>query len=52
MSEVVSVRLPKGTVAKLKMLACQLSLDQQREVRWTELLKQAIDQLLQSQGRP
>lgn len=50
MSEVVSVRLPKGTVARLKLLACKVSLEKNQEVRWTALLKQAVDRLLQEQG--
>jgi hypothetical protein len=50
MSEVLSVRLPAGTVKNLKLLACRLSLEQNREIRWTTLLKQAIDRLLQDEG--
>jgi hypothetical protein len=50
MSEVLSVRLPKGTVTQLKLLACRLSVEQNREIRWTTLLKQAIDRLLQDEG--
>jgi hypothetical protein len=49
MSEVVSFRLPKGTVTQLKMLACRLSLERKKEIRWTALVKQAIDTLLQEE---
>lgn len=50
MSKVVSIRLPKDTAEKLKLLACRLSLEQKKEVRWTALLRQAIDKLLE-EGR-
>jgi hypothetical protein len=46
MSEVVSVRLPEGTVARLKLIAWRRSLEQRREVRWTSILKDAIDGVL------
>jgi hypothetical protein len=50
MTEVVSIRLPAGTITQLKLLACKRSLEQGREVRWTSLLKEAIAQLLRGQG--
>jgi hypothetical protein len=61
MSEVVSIRLPRGTLARLKLLACRRSLELQREVRWSAIVKAAIDKVLEedkketsvaSQGQP
>jgi hypothetical protein len=48
MSEVVSIRLPKGTVARLKMLSFRLSLEQKKEIRWTALLKEAVEKVFSS----
>jgi hypothetical protein len=45
-TEVISLRLPRGTVIKLKLLACQRSLEQQREVRWASIVKDAIEKVL------
>jgi hypothetical protein len=50
MSEVVSIRLPNGTLQKLKLLACRQSLDEQREVRWTTIVRKTIEAVLASQG--
>jgi hypothetical protein len=49
-SEVVSIRLPKGTLQKLKLLACRQSLEEQREVRWTTIVRKAIEAILAAQG--
>ena len=46
MTEVVSVRVPQGTRTQLKLLACRESLEQQREIRWAALVRQAIHQVL------
>jgi hypothetical protein len=46
MSEVVSLRLPKGTLLKLKLAACEKSLKEKTEVRWTNLVKEAITPIL------
>jgi hypothetical protein len=49
MSEVLSFRVPKGTVARLKLVACQVSLERKMAVRWTALVKEALDRLLQEE---
>jgi hypothetical protein len=46
MKDIVSIRLQPGTLVKLKMLACQMSLKEQKEVRWTSLVREAIAKLL------
>jgi hypothetical protein len=45
-SEVVSLRLPIGTVDKLKLLACRRSLQERREIRWTRIVKDMIQIIL------
>jgi predicted DNA-binding protein len=45
-SEVVSLRLPQGTLEKLKLLACRLSLNERREIRWTRIVREAIRTIL------
>ncbi len=46
MTEVVSLRLPKGTLDRLKLVACQKSLQARKEIRWTALLRAAIEKVL------
>jgi predicted DNA-binding protein len=48
-SEVVSIRLPAGTTRRLKRLACRKSLQERREVRWTALVREAIERVLAAQ---
>jgi hypothetical protein len=45
-SEVVSLRLEKGTRDRLKMLAWQRSVREKREIRWVDIVKSAIDDVL------
>jgi hypothetical protein len=45
-TEIVSIRLPKGAREKLKLLACERSLKERREVRWTALVRQAIEAIV------
>jgi hypothetical protein len=45
-TKVVSVRLPLGTVTRLKLLACKRSLEQQQEIRWTSIVREAIEKVL------
>jgi predicted DNA-binding protein len=49
-SEVVSVRLPTGMIQRLKLLACRRSLELKREVRWTTLVREAIEKVLATAG--
>ena len=46
MSKVVSIRLADEAVLRLKLLACKLSLQQQKDVRWTALVREALEQIL------
>jgi hypothetical protein len=45
-SEVLGVRVDRGTVTQLKLLACRLSLEQGEALPWTRLVRQAIERLL------
>jgi hypothetical protein len=48
MSEVASIRLPEGTVAQLKRLSFRKSLEENKEIRWTTLVRAAIEKILSS----
>ena len=50
-TEVLSVRVPRGTTDKLKLLACKLSLEQNRPFGWSFLVKAAIDNVLLTHER-
>jgi hypothetical protein len=50
MSEVVAVRMPGGTKKRLRMLACRLSLERNEEIRWSALVKAAVEGLLSPEG--
>jgi hypothetical protein len=45
-TEIVSLRLPMGTRDKLRLFACQQSIDQQRDVRWTTIVREALEAIL------
>jgi hypothetical protein len=49
-TEVISMRVPKGTVNRLQMVACEKSLQAGKQIRWTSLLKQAIERVLQEEA--
>ena len=45
-TEVASIRVEKGTVRRLKLLASRRSLEAGRPIPWTELVRDALDKLL------
>ena len=49
MTKVVSLRLPEGTITRLKLFDCQQSLKQGREVRWTTMIRDIIEKTLVEQ---
>jgi hypothetical protein len=50
-SEVLSVRVPKGTTKLLKLIAARRSLAENREVRWSSLVRDSISRILADSGR-
>jgi hypothetical protein len=48
MTEIVSIRLPEGTLAQLKRVSFKKSLEENREIRWTTLVRAAIEKILSS----
>ena len=45
-TEVAAFRVPRGTVAKLKLLAHHLSLERGKDVTWSSIMREAIEKNL------
>lgn len=45
-SKVTSIRLPTDTLARLKRLARRRSVQSDKDVTWSELVRQAIEMML------
>jgi predicted DNA-binding protein len=46
MTEVTTIRLPKGVKLRLRILAHKLSIELQRDVSWSAMVREAIEQFL------
>lgn len=49
-TEVASVRLPHGTVVRLRMLAHKRSLERTQDLSWSDILREAIVKLLDDEN--
>jgi predicted DNA-binding protein len=48
-TEVASFRVPEGTLSRLRMLAHRRSLEQGRDVTWSELVREVVEKNLLDQ---